>query len=59
MKIRPVPGLLVRDPATMAELPPEGIEVAETDLHWARLLRDGDVVIAPESAAPAKKDAAE
>ncbi len=44
MKIKPAPGLSVRDPATMQLLPPEGITVEATDLHWARALRDGDVV---------------
>ncbi|CAJ2714079.1 DUF2635 domain-containing protein [Burkholderia pseudomallei] len=51
MKVYPAPGLKVRDPVTMNLLDEnEGLEVAEFDLHWNRMLRDGDVVLT----APAK-----
>jgi hypothetical protein len=46
MKVYPAPGLKVRDPVTMSLLDEnEGLEVAEFDLHWNRMLRDGDVVL--------------
>jgi Protein of unknown function (DUF2635) len=38
------PDRQVRDPITRALVPPEGREVNENDLYWARRLRDGDVV---------------
>ncbi|HLJ65184.1 MAG TPA: DUF2635 domain-containing protein [Stellaceae bacterium] len=41
--IKPVPGRLVRDPATLRPLPPEGIEVEETNVFWYRRLTAGDV----------------
>jgi hypothetical protein len=44
MLVFPAPGLRVRDPATRAFVPDDGLEVSETDLIWARLIRDGDVV---------------
>lgn len=48
MKVYPAPGLKVRDPATMQLLDEnEGLEVAEGDLHWNRILRDGDVTLTP------------
>lgn len=43
MKIKPAPGRLVRDPATMLVLPPEGIKVPDYDPHWREALRWGDV----------------
>jgi len=44
MRVRPAPGLLVRDPAQpRAPLPPEGREVPDT-AYWRRRLRRGDVV---------------
>jgi hypothetical protein len=44
MHIKPFPGLVVRDPVTMAQIPSEGVEVDDYDLYWAARLRDGDVV---------------
>jgi len=44
MHIKPSPGLVVRDPVTMAKIPAEGVEVGDYDLYWAARLRDGDVV---------------
>lgn len=37
--------LCVRDPRTMRPIDPyDGLEVDDTDPHFARLLRDGDIV---------------
>jgi hypothetical protein len=48
MKVYPAPGLKVRDPATMQLIDEnEGLDVGEFDLHWNRLLRDGDVTLTP------------
>ena len=53
MFVKPAPGLRVRDPYRPATLLPEtGREVSDYDIEWARLLRDGDVVL---SEAPAKE----
>ncbi len=43
VRIRPADGGLVRDPATLAPLPAEGVEVTLTP-HWRRALDRGDVV---------------
>jgi hypothetical protein len=43
MRVKPAPGLAVRDPATMELLPAEGADVPD-DVFWRRRLRDGDVV---------------
>ncbi|MDE3022258.1 MAG: DUF2635 domain-containing protein [Pseudomonadota bacterium] len=45
MFVKPVSGLLVREPATKQVLPPEGKEVLDGDLFWQRRIRDGDVEI--------------
>jgi len=39
-----IPGLVVRDPVSKQVMPTEGMPVSDTDLHYARLLRDGDIV---------------
>ena len=36
--------LKVRHPDTKEFVPDDGIEVDETDLRWARLIRDGDLI---------------
>ena len=55
MRIVSVLGRLVRDPATRRPVDETGIDVEPTDLHWARLLADGDVAIVTDDAAPAPK----
>lgn len=45
MWVKPAPGRTVRDPASMAKLPPEGREVMDGDLFWVRRIRDGDVTV--------------
>jgi hypothetical protein len=47
MKVVTAPGRAVRDPVTFIPVPPEGRDINEHDLYWARRLRDGDVVPAP------------
>jgi len=48
MKIYPVEGRLVKDPATGKEIVnPEGTEVPENDNFWLRRLADGDVSVKP------------
>ena len=51
----PKPGLLVRDPATMRPLPPEGA-AKPMNTYWRRRLMDGDVslAIAPAPEPPAE-----
>lgn len=57
MFVKPAPGVLLRDPVTKQLLsaapfqgvettivPPEGMQVDDNDLYWARRLRDGDAV---------------
>jgi hypothetical protein len=44
MKVYPVDGRLVRDPATGRELTdPKGIDVSDSDPFWLRRVSDGDV----------------
>ena len=50
MKLKPAPGLVVRDPVLGDVLPPEGREVTPSD-YWHRRLRDGDVELAEISVA--------
>lgn len=51
MKIYPVPGRLVRDPATGREVSdPDGTEVHDNDPFWLRRLADGDVSDKPAEA---------
>lgn len=55
MRIKPAPGLSVRNPADKQLLPPEGIDVPDGDIFWTKVLNDGDVVLASAvKAAPAK-----
>ena len=50
MRIVSVPGRLVRDPVTRRPVDTDGLSIDPTDLYWARLLADGDVVKAPDLA---------
>ncbi|WP_175795965.1 DUF2635 domain-containing protein [Burkholderia anthina] len=49
MKVKPAPGLKVRDPVLKDYLPAEGREVGDFDLYYIRRLRDGDVVRVDEA----------
>lgn len=53
MRIVSVPGRLVRDPVTRRVVDAAGITIDPTDVHWVRLIADGDVVEAPDELAPA------
>jgi hypothetical protein len=59
MRVIPAPGLQVRDPATLQLVPAEGLDIDATDLTWARLLKDGDVVPAPAKPASGGKPSKE
>ena len=52
MKVTPAAGRMVRHPINHSLLPPEGREVNDHDLYWARRLRDGDVAQAPPDPPP-------
>ena len=53
MRVYPAEGLRVPDPRTRVWIPPEGVEVEDTNLDFDRLLRAGDVTLAaPAIAAP-------
>ncbi|WP_082467117.1 DUF2635 domain-containing protein [Sphingomonas sp. Leaf25] len=58
MRIVSVPDRLVRDPATRRVVDDAGITIDPTDLYWARLLADGDVVAAPVSSRRPKEPVA-
>jgi len=51
MRVKPAPGLKVRDPLSKQLLPAEGIDVPDDSILWTKLLNDGDVVKA-SSATP-------
>jgi hypothetical protein len=56
MFVKPAEGLKVRDPVRLDHLPPEGREVPDTDLYWARARLVGDVIeVPPEVVEPARK----
>ncbi|KUY76112.1 DUF2635 domain-containing protein [Burkholderia cepacia] len=44
MRVKPAPGLKVRDPHTKKLLPDDGIDVPDDSPVWNRILNDGDVV---------------
>ncbi|MEQ0775898.1 DUF2635 domain-containing protein [Paraburkholderia tropica] len=50
MKVKPAPGLKVRDPETKDYLPAEGREVGDFNRYFIRRLRDGDVVLVNDAA---------
>ena len=51
MFIMPAPDRLVRDPETRRPVGEEGLTIDPTNLYWARVIADGDVVEAPEPVA--------
>jgi hypothetical protein len=55
MRVKPAPGLQVRNPADKQLLPPEGIDVPDESILWTKILNDGDVVLVPAKSAPAKE----
>lgn len=44
MKVIPAPGAIVRDPVTKRVLDDHGLVIDPDDPHWARLLKDKDVL---------------
>lgn len=53
VRIRPRPGVKIRDPRTLEHLPEEGKEV-ELDTYWRRRLKSQDVeLIPPDQSKPA------
>jgi hypothetical protein len=44
MRVKPAPGLSVRDPETKQLLPADGIDVPDNSILWNKILNDGDVV---------------
>lgn len=44
MFVKPMAGLLVRDPVTKRQLPADGKEVPETSF-WLRRIADGSVIV--------------
>ena len=57
MFVKPIPGRVVRDPATKIALPPEGAEVPGGDLYWHRRIAQGDVVEESPAVAAASQQA--
>ncbi|WP_419692239.1 DUF2635 domain-containing protein [Burkholderia gladioli] len=53
MRVKPAPGLQVRDPFTKKLLAADGIEVPDDSPVWNRILNDGDVVRVEQPAAAA------
>ncbi|MGH8541754.1 MAG: DUF2635 domain-containing protein [Stenotrophobium sp.] len=53
MKVKPAPGLIIRDPDLKDYLPDEGRVVPDSD-YWVRRRNEGDVVDVVDEAAPAK-----
>lgn len=56
MRVKPAPGLTVRDPDTKKLLPPEGIDVPDDSILWTKMLNQGDVVPVKDDK-PAKEGA--
>lgn len=49
MKIKPSPGVVIRDPVTKLLLPADvETEVPDNDLFWQRRINDGDVIVRAE-----------
>ena len=46
MRVKPAPGLSVRNPETKQLLPAEGIDVPDDSILWTKMINDGDVVAA-------------
>jgi hypothetical protein len=55
MRIKPAPGLSVRDPETKQLLPADGIDVPDDSILWTKILNDGDVVLVTAKPGPAKE----
>jgi hypothetical protein len=58
MLLAPKPGFQYRDTVTLQLVPPEGMELDETNLDVARAIACGDLVEPPPPAKAAKADSA-
>lgn len=58
MKVKPAPGLKVRDPETKDYLLDEGREVGDFNLYYIRLLQHGDVVLVTDGKQAASGESA-
>lgn len=54
MKVKPAPGVHLRDPVTMQFISDEGQEVDDNDLYWVRRINDGDAVRVDATASAAE-----
>jgi hypothetical protein len=60
MFVKPAHGRIVRDPVSKLAISVDGHNVNETEMYWARRLRDGDIVeaklpaVVPAIPAPAR-----
>jgi hypothetical protein len=50
MKVKPAPGVKVRDPRTLKFIPEAGIELKEMSTYWVRRIECQDVIVVAESA---------
>lgn len=57
MRIIAVEGRVARDPHTRRIVDADGQDIDPADIHWARLLADGDVAEAPATDTTAVKTA--
>jgi hypothetical protein len=55
MRVKPAPGLSVRDPETKQLLPADGIDVPDDSILWNKILNDGDVVLVSAKSSSAKE----
>lgn len=55
MRVKPAPGLSVRDPETKQLLPVDGIDVPDDSILWNKILNDGDVVLVLAKSSSAKE----
>lgn len=55
MRVKPAPGLSVRDPETKQLLPADGIDVPDDSILWNKILNDGDVVLVSTKSSSAKE----
>ena len=56
MRIKPAPGLVIRDYQTKRLLAAEGEDKPRFDQYWQRRLRDGDVVLVEPEPVASEQD---
>ena len=57
MFVIPAKDLNFRDPHTHQRVPPEGMEVPDSSLEWARIIADGSATVGEAPAEPASEPA--